>query len=69
LTQEEYQKFLAEQERINTEKRMKALRYENRKSIDEIVRDILNGELFDTYCTNLSFPKVPLEFTDHAEYR
>ena len=49
MNQEKYLELLREQDRINQEKKQKALRYENRKSMDEIARSLLNGDLFDVY--------------------
>jgi hypothetical protein len=36
--------------------REKAIRFENRKSIDELMRQILNGDLFDIYDGSTKFP-------------
>ena len=55
--------------------KQRAFRYEQRKSIDEIARSTLNGDLFDTYDghsdknSRQEFPRVPIQFEDHEQYR
>ena len=48
----------------------KAYRYENRKSIDELLRKLLNGDLFDIFSQSKQdqFPEVPSSFQDHNHY-
>ncbi len=69
MSSEEYQQLLQLNERKNKEAREKAFRFENRKSMDELMRQILNGDLFDVYDGVKKFPQVPLSFEDHEEYR
>jgi hypothetical protein len=69
ITSEAYFSMLEEQDLKKQLARQKAFRYEHRRSIDEIARSILNGEIFDRYAECKQFPTVPVQFESHEEYR
>lgn len=65
----ERNRLIQERERKQREKRQYEQRKLNKKSIDELLSKILNGDLFDIYnINNLKFPKIPNRFTNHVEY-
>ena len=45
----------------------KAYRYETKKSLDDLIRSLINGDLFDMFEGQV-LPKVPITFKDSAEY-
>ena len=42
------------------ERQARAFRYTNRKSVDELLKRVLNGDLFDMFDKVKDFPEVPL---------
>jgi hypothetical protein len=52
------------------EKRAREFRYKNRKSVDEILRVLLNGDLFDMFesVKPREFPVASLKYRNHSEY-
>ncbi len=45
----------------------KAYRYETKKSLDDLIRSLINGDLFDMFEGQV-LPKVPINFKDSFEY-
>lgn len=59
-----------QREKEKIEKKKKEVRFNNRKSFDELLQKILNGDLFDLYADRQAFfPKIPTRFeSGHWEY-
>jgi hypothetical protein len=62
--------MLAEQAELENERKARHYRYENRRSLDELLRKILNGDLFELFCDvrNFAFEEIPLRFASHSDY-
>ena len=45
----------------------KSYRYETKKSLDDLIRTLINGDLFDMFEGQI-LPKVPITFKDSTEY-
>ena len=70
MTSEEHQKLLQEKQRREAEAKAKAYRFQNRKSLEEILRKLLNGDIFDMFQSirPQDFPRIPIKFEGHWEY-
>jgi len=46
---ENFKKALEEQEKTSLDQLAKAYRYEHKKSLEDLIRTLLNGDLFDMF--------------------
>ena len=67
MTSEEHQRLLEAKQRREAEAKARAFRFQHRKSIEEILHRILNGDIFDMFqeIRYNQFPKIPLRFGNH----
>ena len=69
MSQEERKALVDKREQEIVEKREKEVRFTNRKSFDEILQKLLNGDIFDLFADKQSFfPQAPLCYQGHWEY-
>jgi hypothetical protein len=64
---ENFKKLLIEREVDVKEQQAKSYRYETKKSLDDLIRTLINGELFDMFEGQI-LPKIPITFKDSFEY-
>ena len=61
LSEEEQRALMDRAEKLKIEQRKRQIRFENRKSFDELLLKILNGDLFDMFADKQTyFPEIPL---------
>ena len=70
LMSEEDQRILFEKrEQEELEKKKRQVRFENRKSFDELLLKLLNGDIFELFGQERNyFPAIPLKFEGHWQY-
>jgi hypothetical protein len=60
LSSEQQLKILEDDMVAKRERQARAFRYTNRRSVDELLKRVLNGDLFDMFNKVKDFPEVPL---------